>query len=159
MSHFDPEVTSPLAAQTGLNLRGGIQFASPSDRSVYGSDTNNLGPRFGFAYKLTENTVMRGGYGLFYVSRVVGALAGPDAMGWWGFDAYTTWLPTFQNAEFIPGARLSDPFPITGPDLPPGSSKGLLTSVGGTFRAPVQRHHTDTQRADLELWVPTGVAR
>ncbi len=137
MSHFDPEVTSPLAAQTGLNLRGGIQFASSSDRAVYGSDTNNLGPRFGFAYKLTENTVMRGGYGLFYAPSRRGA-AGPDAMGWWGFDAYTTWLPTFQNAEFIPGARLSDPFPITGPDLPPGSSKGLLTSVGGTFRAPVR---------------------
>lgn len=38
------------------NLRPGIWFP----------DYNNFGPRFGFAYQLTGNTVLRGGYGLFY---------------------------------------------------------------------------------------------
>lgn len=38
------------------NLRPGIWFP----------DKNNFGPRVGFAYQLTESTVLRGGYGVFY---------------------------------------------------------------------------------------------
>ena len=45
------------------NLKGGMQFVDGSDRHTYGWDNNNWAPRFGFAYKLSEKTVMRGGYG------------------------------------------------------------------------------------------------
>jgi hypothetical protein len=36
------------------------------DRALMKQDSNNLAPRFGFAYRLTEKTVVRGAYGLFY---------------------------------------------------------------------------------------------
>jgi len=38
------------------------------DTSVLNNDTNNAGPRFGFAYKplVSDRLVVRGGYGLFY---------------------------------------------------------------------------------------------
>lgn len=36
------------------------------DRALVATDTNNFMPRVGFAYKLTQNTVIRSGYGLFY---------------------------------------------------------------------------------------------
>ncbi|MBL8238877.1 MAG: TonB-dependent receptor [Bryobacterales bacterium] len=39
---------------------------SRADRALVATDTNNFMPRIGFAYKLTDKTVIRSGYGLFY---------------------------------------------------------------------------------------------
>jgi hypothetical protein len=39
---------------------------SRADRALVATDTNNVMPRIGFAYKLTNKTVLRSGYGLFY---------------------------------------------------------------------------------------------
>jgi hypothetical protein len=39
---------------------------SRADRALVATDTNNIMPRIGFAYKLTDKTVLRSGYGLFY---------------------------------------------------------------------------------------------
>jgi hypothetical protein len=36
------------------------------NRAMYAMDKNNFMPRLGFAYKITESTVLRGGYGVFY---------------------------------------------------------------------------------------------
>ncbi len=56
-SNFDPS--------TGTLVRPG---AAGWPRSLIATDTNNLAPRFGFAYDLTGSgkTVIRGGYGMFY---------------------------------------------------------------------------------------------
>lgn len=35
-------------------------------RSLIAADTNNIGPRIGFAYQVMPKTVVRGGYGIFY---------------------------------------------------------------------------------------------
>lgn len=35
-------------------------------RSILYTDTNNISPRFGFAYEAASKTVVRGGYGIFY---------------------------------------------------------------------------------------------
>jgi len=46
-----------------------LVFASGSssfDRAGYRSDKNNFMPRLGFAYKVSEKTVVRAGYGIFY---------------------------------------------------------------------------------------------
>jgi hypothetical protein len=37
-------------------------------RALYAPDRNNWAPRFGFAYSLTANTVLRGGYGVFFTN-------------------------------------------------------------------------------------------
>jgi hypothetical protein len=47
------------------NLKGITRFPTASDRHVP-VDRNNIGPRIGFAYELTTNTVLRGGAGIFY---------------------------------------------------------------------------------------------
>ncbi|MFN0101866.1 MAG: TonB-dependent receptor domain-containing protein [Bryobacteraceae bacterium] len=39
---------------------------SRADRALVATDTNNVMPRIGFAYKLTGKTVLRSGYGIFY---------------------------------------------------------------------------------------------
>ena len=51
--------------------QGAIRFAGQtgdkrSDRAMIDADNNNFAPRLGLAYKLTEKTVIRAAYGLFY---------------------------------------------------------------------------------------------
>jgi hypothetical protein len=57
LTNFDPASRRMVAAQDG-SLR---------DRSTINPDRNNFGPRLGFAYTLTPETVVRGGYGVSYV--------------------------------------------------------------------------------------------
>ena len=81
--------------------------------------------------------MLRGGYGLFYsVSRR--AVGGPDSFGWTGFALYTDWISSYQNDGATPWGRLSDPWPVVGPNIPPGNSQGLLTQVGADFRVPIK---------------------
>lgn len=69
---LDFNATSPIAAQaTGLNLKGAVLFAGANGapRGSFIPDKNNWAPRAGFAYRLGEKWVIRGGYGLFYMGQ------------------------------------------------------------------------------------------
>ncbi|MCP5118681.1 MAG: TonB-dependent receptor, partial [bacterium] len=44
----------------------GARGTSNFDRSGYKADPDNFMPRVGFAYKLTDKTVLRGGWGMYY---------------------------------------------------------------------------------------------
>ncbi len=57
LSNFDPATNSIVLARDG----------SLADRALVNPDRNNFAPRFGFAYQLTNDTVLRGGYGIGYV--------------------------------------------------------------------------------------------
>jgi hypothetical protein len=57
LSNFDPATRQMVLARDG----------SLQDRATVKPDRNNIGPRLGFAYTLTDRTVMRGGYGVSYV--------------------------------------------------------------------------------------------
>ena len=46
-------------------LKGITRFPTSSTRHIP-VDRNNFGPRFGFAYQIAQNTVVRGGVGVFY---------------------------------------------------------------------------------------------
>ena len=136
-SYFDPEVSSPLQVPGLTGLRGGLRFADNQTRTIYDNDRNNWGPRFGLAYRLADNLVFRGGYGLFYsISRR--GTAGPDSIGWQGYKETSDWITSFQGDGATPWGRLSDPWPVTGPSLPPGSSEGLLSYVGRGITAPIR---------------------
>jgi hypothetical protein len=69
---LDFAATSPIAAQAaGLNLKGAVLFANNAGtpRGSFQPDRNNFAPRVGFAYRLWEKWVIRGGYGLFYLGQ------------------------------------------------------------------------------------------
>ena len=62
-SGFDPAVINPVAGVPGI-----VTFSGVDGRGKYAhdSDKNNLGPRLGFAWRLRNDLVVRGGYGIAY---------------------------------------------------------------------------------------------
>ncbi len=56
IANFDPSTASVIFAKDG----------SLYDRGLVHPDTNNFAPRLGAVYTATPNTIVRGGYGVFY---------------------------------------------------------------------------------------------
>lgn len=127
-NYWDFAVENPLSSKVGLPLRGGLQFAgvSGNPRSPYDADFTNFSPRFGFAYQLANQTVVRGGYGVFYGIPPIGAagLGGGNVVG---YSATTSMVPSLDG--FTPYRAIDNPFP-EGFIQPAGNSDGLLTQVG-----------------------------
>ena len=126
---------SPIPELAGLNVRGGIGFLTQN-----GTGRQNLsmqaimyGPRFGFAYRVNDRIVWRGGWGVFY---------GPNNMSNFnqlGFSLTTNMITSLDNNLTI-ADKLTNPFPA-GLSQPLGASAGLLTAVGqslsGATLAPI----------------------
>src|SRR5713226_9634151 len=136
MSWIDPNVASPLQVPGLPNLKGGLVFASNNDRSPYNVDPMNFGPRFGIAYRTRGGIVIRTGYGVFF-DAVKGAASGTGGGGFQGFNFNTPLLTTYQSEGATPWGRISNPYP-QGIQLPPGSSQGLLTSIGLGVSGPIK---------------------
>jgi hypothetical protein len=111
-------------------LLGGEVFATPSNRYNYGTDWKDIQPRFGFAYEVRPRLVVRGGYGIFYSTPRSGAAGTGPIQTYRGYDQYTTFIPYNTTDQVTPSGTLSDPFPGTGPLLPPGATLGALNDVG-----------------------------
>jgi Carboxypeptidase regulatory-like domain len=115
-----------------FRVLGGLTFAGDDNRNIWDADKSNWQPRIGAAYKLTEKTVLRGGFGIFMAPFQVETPFQP------GFSGSTPFVPTNDNGRtFI--ATLSNPFP-NGLVASPGASLGLLTNVGlalGSSDAPI----------------------
>lgn len=79
LTFFDPSAPNPGAG----NRLGALAFAGEGPGRTGGglpakTDFNNWGPRAGLAFRLTERTVLRTGYGIFYG---VGGAATENALG------------------------------------------------------------------------------
>jgi hypothetical protein len=136
MNYFDPSIPSPLASKVPgfSNLTGGLVFVGINGRprSQYITDTNNVAPRFGFAYQVSSKTSIRGGFGNIFAISLQQA---HGTVGPFGFRTQTPWLSTVDG--ITPADLLSNPFP-GGFQATPGSSQGLLTQAGANIQAPVQ---------------------
>jgi len=132
-NNFDFNATSPLAAATGLPLKGGLVFVTPQNRGAWDTDWMNLAPRVGMAYKLTDKLVVRGGYGIFYPQTGGGANQ--------GFSTSTAWVSTVGGDGINPNrsAPLSNPFP-GGLVQPVGNTQGLATLAGESVSAFSRLH-------------------
>jgi hypothetical protein len=122
-----PEV---LADQ--FNVRGGLLFAgvNGAGRGAYETPRKNFMPRFGFAFKLTEKTVVRGGYGIFF--GFLGQRRGD--VNQIGFSTNTAMTVSLDNGiTFL--ETLSNPFQINnqnGLNIPRGAADGPQTFLGQT---------------------------
>ena len=131
METFNTAIPSPLAAATGIaGLRGGTVFVgvNGAGRRQYDPQYKNFDPRFGFAFQVDTNTVIRGGYGIFFAPslRVANATIGNE-----GFSASTDYNSSPNG--LTQSLFLSNPFP-NGFNKPVGNSQGLLTGIGALSR-------------------------
>lgn len=92
---------SVIAASPYLaNLMGGVTFAGINGASTqpFANDWNNIQPRFGMAYKVSDRLVFRGGYGLFYSN-----FQNNNMLNTLGFRAPPAWSsPTRAARRFCP---------------------------------------------------------
>ena len=119
---------NPMPGLDQLNVNGGIRYAGEdgAPRNLYRTPKNLLAPRAGFAYRISEETVLRGGYGLFH--QPIGVLGNALLPILTGYSQTTDLVPTFDNGvTFV--ADITNPFP-DGILLPIGNAKGLATNLG-----------------------------
>jgi hypothetical protein len=135
----------PQIAASAWRARGGVQFATASQRGFWNADGDNIQPRVGFAYKWNDKTVVRGGWGI-YTSPFVFS-NGINQMGYSQSTPYTA----SQNNGLTFLSTLSNPFP-SGTLQPAGNALGPNTFLGQSLSrfAPL-----DFQNAQLSRYVLT----
>jgi hypothetical protein len=120
---FDPSVVNPVSARVGQQVMGGIRFVGVNgapDRP-WKLDKNNYQFRIGTAYSLNEKTVIRGGYGKYFLN--------PTSQGNnQGFSLGTGVISSTDGGR-TPTYVLSNPWP-NGIQQPPGSALGAETFLG-----------------------------
>jgi len=120
-----PDPSNPLDATIPTALKGTTLFVNQGGlhRSVP-TDRNNVAPRIGFAWSITNNTVLRGGAGIYYGLNPATNFQYPGT-------AYAASDPVLFTTDNF-GTRfatLSDPFPL-GIAQPQGQTYGALAMWG-----------------------------
>lgn len=152
---LDPALANtvnPATGQTFANLKGRYDLVASSlhpSRSAFPA-WKNVSPRLGISYQLDRSTVIRSGYGMFYLPVDVRWNDAPHNLFINSF--VTPWL-TAQSDGVTPKATLSNPF--QGGITPPfGRNQGLIdvqgngneAAVGNTPPPYVQQWNLDIQR-------------
>ncbi len=132
---FDAGMTTPIAGQISAanlalypelrNLKGGFQFAGVNGNPTLAAknDLNNFQGRIGAAFTLNDKTVLRGGYGLYYLN------PNNNFLQTAGFATNTPIVDSVDGGRFPLPNLLSNPYP-GGIGVPSGSSLGALTFAG-----------------------------
>jgi hypothetical protein len=112
-----------LLPASSFKVPGAQLFAgmNGTPRAAVNTDWHEWQPRFGFAYQIDRNTVVRGGFGRF-------TQAGFPTGGQNGFSRSTDLVAT-QDNYVTPYDSLANPF-RNGIFAPTGSSLGPLTNLG-----------------------------
>ncbi|PWT81379.1 MAG: TonB-dependent receptor [Acidobacteria bacterium] len=122
------QLTPTLASQIAVSPTG--------SRGLIPVDKNNFAPRVGFAYQLTPETVLRGGYGIFYGGQENGPYSNPSP----GFNPPFFVTQNFNSpcgassanpALFNPDPNLNNDCAVPGLSNAPGGIPGSAgISVG-----------------------------
>jgi hypothetical protein len=120
---FDPSIVNPVSARVGQQVMGGITFAGVdgAPKRPWKYDKDNYQFRVGTAYSLNDKTVLRAGWGKYYLN--------PTGQGFNNGFSNTTSLIASNDGNRTPTYALANPFP-NGIQDPPGSSLGPLTFLG-----------------------------
>jgi hypothetical protein len=108
MSAWDRE------ARSAFNTQGAIAFVGVGgySRNLWDTQYNNWGPRIGAAYRLSDRTVLRGGFGVTYLPTNSGYFSSPVDYGAPTFSSGVDQIPYGTNPQGVPVVRFSDPAPL-----------------------------------------------
>ena len=127
---FDRDAMFPVQVP-GMSLTGGLMYAGVDGYPTHqGKPLNGVAPRGGFAWSLSDSTVVRGGYGFFWAPTQYPGTS-ESAVGSRGYTASTSFLSS-TDGGLTPANTLSNPFP-DGFTQPQGNSLGLATGAGGVI--------------------------
>jgi hypothetical protein len=112
----------PDVAPSAFKVQGGLMFADPQHRGFWNGDRNNVQPRGGFAYQLTNKTVVRGGAGMYAVPAIIAGVRQT------GFSQNTSIIVSPDRGVTL-RATMANPFPDGILD-PVGASLGPNTFLG-----------------------------
>jgi hypothetical protein len=131
LAYFDPNTANPLGPAAGLpNLKGALAWVGQGNpQNQQATDWKNFGPRFGFAYSLDNKTVLRGGYGIFFLPRVIAGTNGGAVEA----VRTSTMFATPDNGV-TPADTLNNPFPEG--LLPALNDRNPLANIGQSITAP-----------------------
>jgi hypothetical protein len=132
---FDPKAVSPVNQMidraafpdypqiTGSMLFAGLNGLPRQAADIFGVA---LQPRFGAAYSIDSKTVIRGGWGRFYLN------PNNDYLQTNGFSQSTPYVFSGDEGRTASTQKIDNPFP-NGIRTPAGSSLGALSYVGQGF--------------------------
>ncbi len=151
--------TAPLAGPAGFPQVDGTLIHPGTDgyaRGQFNPDYNDFGPRIGAAYRLTNTTALRAGYGIFYLPRV--GYVNSDQYGASGADQTTQWVSSVDGVT--PLNPISNPYPqgifppLTGPvqSLLVGQNLNI-TPLDAYNNSYVQQYNFSIQQALPDNWM------
>jgi len=164
LSYFDPAALSYLnqfLPARSPAVKGDVFLIAGGSRNNLPLDTTNFAPRIGVAYSATPRTVIRSGYGIYWVPNHVSFAVNP------GNDmvnaASTTYTGTVDGVH--PFNSIALPF-VDGITPPPGRGLGtegtqqFLTQVVGSITEVDRSHHpagyVQQWNLDAERELPAG---
>ena len=109
---FDPTLTNPVSAQVGQPVIGGMRFVGVdgAPETPWKFDKNNFQLRAGMAYSINEKTVVRGGYGKYYLN--------PTAQSFNNGFSLATPVIASNDGNRTPTYALGNPWPNGDPGAP-----------------------------------------
>jgi Carboxypeptidase regulatory-like domain/TonB-dependent Receptor Plug Domain len=120
---FDPTLVNPISSRVGQQVLGGIRFAgvNGAPETPWKYDKNNFQFRTGMAYSINDKTVLRAGWGKYFLN--------PTAQSFNNGFSQSTNVIASNDGNRNPTYVLGNPWP-SGIQSPPGSSLGPLTFLG-----------------------------
>ena len=164
LSWFDPNAASYLNTflpPGSATVKGDAFLIPPGTRNNIPMGKDNLSPRMGFAYGIGQRTVVRGGYGIFWMPNYVSFAVNPinDMVN----AAATTYTGTVDGTH--PFNSISLPFP-SGISPPPGRSLGdqgtqrfltqVVQSIVEVNRANHPAGYVQQWNLNVERQLPAG---
>lgn len=163
ISTFVAGAPNPLVANSTLPANGTVALVDTPlrpGRNGFNQDDNQWGPRFGFAYEFPDDTVVRGGYGVFWL---------PNSIAWFGtnpavdpINLFNTNMTTSTNGGLTPTNYLSNPLPTTGVLPPPGRNPIYASELIGqnlwNTQLPNQSYaYAQQWNFDVQKTLPGGI--
>lgn len=129
-SSFDPTIPNPGAG----GALGAYAFAGRNGQPrtlAVKMDKSALGPRFGFAYRVGERTVVRGGYGIYYSGITMGQWLATPAAGF-GSNMSVSDLTNGREAIFF----WDNGFPQSAIKIPPFIDPTIQNGSSALYMSP-----------------------